>query len=268
MIEVPVIQDIVERAISTTEQAVLEVGDCLSRIVADSRENNESLKLIFERVDSGASNNGIGDALRSQEESTRGFLGVLERNVADHDADLHSMRGEVEEILTAGKSVRDILIGSRLLAINAQIEASRLGEQGKAFAVIAAEMGELSRSVAKINETIETLASRINHAMPKLEAASHALVESSSQFEVVFSERSESVNNAADALREFIASQLDQSRHRSERVLQTSQRALSNLQFQDPVAQSLRTIPAIVSGEKSEQSAGSDDVTAGEIMLF
>ncbi|MEC4817522.1 MAG: methyl-accepting chemotaxis protein, partial [Scytonema sp. PMC 1069.18] len=57
--------------------------------------------------------------------------------------------------------INQISIQTNLLAINVSIEASRVGEEGQGFAVVAEEVGELAARSASATEEIEQIVERI-----------------------------------------------------------------------------------------------------------
>lgn len=63
------------------------------------------------------------------------------------------------------KTIQDISSRSNILSINGTIEASRAGEKGRAFAVVAGEMREMSKGTKEAAGTIEANLEKINESM-------------------------------------------------------------------------------------------------------
>ncbi len=65
---------------------------------------------------------------------------------------LYRNSNEIEQLLEA---IEEIALQTRVLALNASIEAERAGEAGRGFAVVASEVNELSRQSKSSLETIQ-----------------------------------------------------------------------------------------------------------------
>lgn len=63
------------------------------------------------------------------------------------------------------KELRDIASMESILAINASIEAGRAGKAGVGFAVVAKEMGSLSKNSDKVYEEIQTLTDSVSKSL-------------------------------------------------------------------------------------------------------
>lgn len=77
---------------------------------------------------------------------------------------------KVGEIETAAAQLNAIERKQNILALNARIEAARVGEAGKGFAVVAGEVGDLARDIKELNISIsETVVeiSKLIHTMTK-----------------------------------------------------------------------------------------------------
>jgi hypothetical protein len=84
--------------------------------------------------------------------------------------------GHLESLGRMVEEIEDIMSEMNMLAINARIEAARVGELGKGFGVVASQMGKSAASVKKITEEIERInqsiaktSSRIDDALSRLE---------------------------------------------------------------------------------------------------
>ena len=86
--------------------------------------------------------------------------------------DLETAAAQVVENLNVTddilKTIQDISSRSNILSINGTIEASRAGEKGRAFAVVAGEMREMSKGTKEAAGTIEANLVKINESMVAL----------------------------------------------------------------------------------------------------
>ncbi len=74
--------------------------------------------------------------------------------LARADATMKTLAGAAQRIEEVIKLIHAIAGQTSLLALNATIEAARAGESGRCFAVVAAEVKELSRRTAKATEDV------------------------------------------------------------------------------------------------------------------
>lgn len=105
-------------------------------------------------------------AQNAKENTERGneqMLSILEqmqvitaRNDAAN-ATLHKFRGMLEHIENVNKLIKSISEQTNILSLNAGIEASRAGAQGKGFTVIATEVRKLSNDTSSSAENIISL---------------------------------------------------------------------------------------------------------------
>jgi len=104
------------------------------------------------------------DAAAHISESARGVLANAERSrentdsMASRIAELSGHTNRMTEILDA---IRDIADRSDLLALNASLEATRAGEGGRAFALVATEMRRLAERVTASVQDVKALVSDV-----------------------------------------------------------------------------------------------------------
>jgi methyl-accepting chemotaxis protein len=100
------------------------------------------------------------DAAAHISESARGVLGNAEKSRENTDAmaariaELSAHTNRMTEILDA---IRDIADRSDLLALNASLEATRAGEGGRAFSLVATEMRRLAERVTASVQDVKVL---------------------------------------------------------------------------------------------------------------
>ncbi len=77
------------------------------------------------------------------------------------EADLASLRQEIEKVAEVAQAIEGIARQTNLLALNATIEAARAGELGKGFAVVAGEVKQLSTRTSEATKEIAEVVSRL-----------------------------------------------------------------------------------------------------------
>jgi len=94
-----------------------------------------------------------------------------------------------ESVATSDKilnAVQKVVLETYLLSINAGIEAGRLGEQGRAFACVAEEMGRLAQSTKEAMESVQNTIADIRRATGHVNAANE-------QFSIISAENLETM---------------------------------------------------------------------------
>ncbi|MDD6450414.1 MAG: methyl-accepting chemotaxis protein [Lachnospiraceae bacterium] len=74
----------------------------------------------------------------------------------------------VRQIMSCTVNLKNIQKRQKIVAINASIEAARVGEAGRGFAVVAEEVEKLSESSSEVNATIEKVVSEIRNTVSSL----------------------------------------------------------------------------------------------------
>lgn len=90
------------------------------------------------------------------------------QSLAELSKEVTEKTNEIGSILTF---IREIASQSNLLALNAMIEAARVGDQGKGFAVVASEMRKMSESSKQSSENIESQLKQIIELIKKMGTA-------------------------------------------------------------------------------------------------
>lgn len=84
---------------------------------------------------------------------------------------------KINEISSILSFIRNVASQSNLLALNAMIEAARVGDQGKGFAVVAKEMRKMADSSRQSSEDIEDQLKQIVSVVTKMSSAIQGISE-------------------------------------------------------------------------------------------
>ena len=257
----------VSSARTTSEHEVLAIGDCVNSIVQEAK----TLVADVERQ------------LRSQadnETKTTALVNDMKASIQKQEAFVAKAMAQSAAILRAGRDVQAMASATRLLSLNARVEASRLGDQGSSFSVIADEMRELSHAVQQTNGSVAAMAKELERLLPEINAQTNAIQDGFVSFA-----------KHVDARMQGIQSEQDRSAEHGpviDKIVEFAYSALSHLAFQDPMAQSLEHIhdsldklqwkidaidgtsaaagpPPKVAPVETENAP---DIEAGELLLF
>jgi methyl-accepting chemotaxis protein len=175
---------------------------------------------------------------------------------------------------------------AKILALNASIQATRLGVAGESFRVIAQEMKHFSESVNEANQGVRELADGLLNVLPRIRSLAADMSKTSEGFSQDIGERVGEVAATNAELKQQVADSMSAGEVRLQQILQLSYDALSHLQFQDTVAQGLLSADtemkaaihlaarwveqgdqAIIENEPT-QDADNERLESGEVMLF
>ena len=205
-----------------SERATLACGDLLSGIV-------ENVRHI------------ISEADRSATESLARSSEVTSRFVCEMQDDIRAQQGAVEQVLRladgiegAVDAINSLTLSSHMLAINASIEAARLGTQGRGVAVIAGQMREMSHTIRVTAEAVRGSIDAVRAGLPPVRERAASMHERTKAFIDLVAEEMKAAAVRADAD--------TGSNRRLDTVIEMSNKALSYLQFQDPLVQRLSSI--------------------------
>lgn len=147
--------------------------------------------------------------------------------------------------------IEEIALKTNLLAINASVEASRAGEQGQGFTVVAEQVGSLAeqsaaatKEIAKIVAAIQAETQEVTEAMELGTAQvvdTTRLVESTKQCLGQVLERSRSINELMQRISQSTVSQADTSRIVTDLMQQIAQQSEARLTSSQDISQSMQT---------------------------
>lgn len=155
---------------------------------------------------------------------------------------LDAVAGSLQRVTECIGQVDAINRQTKMLAINARIEAVRVGDAGQAFGVVASEIGELSRSTQQLAETMRTqlgeVAASIASSHQTLQQVETIDVGASSAAQGRLDRLVQALASRNSGLSEIVAAAADDSADISRRIGEV----ITGMQFQDRVSQRLQQV--------------------------
>lgn len=87
-----------------------------------------------------------------------------------YDKEVETAMSSIHEIKSKMKDLQNVATMENMLSLNASIEAGRAGQLGVGFAVVAKEIGSLSKQSSKVYVEIQNLVSTIERSVSNMEA--------------------------------------------------------------------------------------------------
>jgi methyl-accepting chemotaxis protein len=218
-----------------TEREVLAAGEALKLIVDEARAFALGSQQTLQEIATAS----ITDMLERHRTLMTDFVEAMQAQVVIQSQAAQQATAQINRIVDLGRNIQHVTMESRMLALNANIQARRLGDAGRAFQVIGQEMKLFSESVSEANKGVQSLAEGLLDVLPRIENQAARARELSEQFSSDISRRVAEVAEANTQMKQIVADSMATAENRLQQILKLSYDALSHLQFQDPVAQTL-----------------------------
>jgi len=158
-----------EQADSTQQasESMIRVNDSISAIQEQIKELND-ISSDMQKIEENVLN--YIETLKTINETTNTELKGVEEKVAN-------TAKAIEDIHKATKIIKDIAGQTKLLALNASIEASHAGDAGRGFAVVADEVSKLALESNDASSDIENILKVLNESYNDVTVSVESLVE-------------------------------------------------------------------------------------------
>ncbi|WP_182865363.1 methyl-accepting chemotaxis protein [Stieleria mannarensis] len=232
------------------EEQASAVTQTSAAVEEAARTAQESMHLANEVAEASRRADEVGRSGRKAIEDTRVSMNNVRERVestADSILMLAERAQAIGEIIT---TVNEIADQTNLLALNAAIEASRAGDAGKGFSVVAAEVKSLAQQARQSTGQIREILSEIQHA------TNHAVLATEQGTQSV-GDASDVVVKAEQTIEELVTMVGQASRVAARIVTASSQQATSMDQIADSMDQIDRTTrQAMAATHQTAHSAG------------
>ena len=271
-----------------TAREVMGAVSNISAVVDGASAHIQRVKKVLSTVDGGHGQMGVADAISRQGKIIKTFLESVSRDIGRQEAVAERAQGHLQRITKASRDTAQLASSAKLLAVNARIEAARVGGNGNCFSTIASEMQHLAEQITQANEFIDGLAARLSQDLPEVAVSARELRTLCNDLHSNLNVTTGQVNHEVEKLRATMRKALGESDTEVAQLVTSSQSALSHLQFQDVVAQGLARLEGglvdvqifyaeangldqEIADAEHREIGGEKDVdqqNAGEVLLF
>ncbi|QJW98238.1 methyl-accepting chemotaxis protein [Frigoriglobus tundricola] len=191
-------------------------------------------------VGGGAAGAGGEDHIAAASVTISRLLGRAEEahnRLGDTARRVESVEADVQAIQAVARTMDSLTRALKVLSINARIEATRAGDAGRSFAVVAGETGKVAVDAARMNQSIHEMADRLGRGVRESAAEIRTRVaEGRRDVEVARAEVEGTLKllaQTSEGLRGAVAA----AAREAEELNRMIGRAVVALQFQDTVSQ-------------------------------
>ncbi len=229
-----------------TEDAVLAVCDHVAKLVEIATQGNEEAEDTLRTIVGAGpgskvhfNETSIAEVVHTQAESVNCFVADT-REFFNQQIEIgNAASRSFQEMELCVAQVVKLVFSSEILAYNIQIESARLGDEGRAFSVLGDEMVRFSSKVRDANIAIQSSLKLVTETMRHFQEQSKAMDARLDSFTEHLQQKMDDVRRRTTRLTDSLHLTLDRITNRNREVISCSHDALSELQFQDPLAQNL-----------------------------
>lgn len=196
-------------------QQTSEVATSVQEVAAAIVLNSQNARQTKDIAQSASSRARAGtDAMH---ETQQGMEAIVKSVVETHQV-IKALLERLEQISDVVWTIDDIAAQTKVLALNASIEAANAGEEGKGFAIVANEVRRLvlrtTEATQNIEETLTAIQKEIQKSSESMDRVNEVVSEGKEavvRAEGVFHEILESVSQAASMIQQIAAVSQEQS---------------------------------------------------------
>jgi len=243
-----------EQSIQILTQQAIQEAKATHKTLDSVEQMSESIKVVAQNANEAATL--ALDAFNETKEGTKVMDDTVDsivslRTTVGETAKKMKRLGESSQKISQVVSlIEEIALKTNLLAINASVEASRAGEQGQGFTVVAEQVGALAQQSATATKEIARIVSNIQLETQEVTKAmdlgtsqvvdSTRLVESTKKHLETVLERSQSINELMQSISQATVTQTDTSALVTELMQEIARYSEQRLKSSQEVSESMR----------------------------
>lgn len=256
----------VATSLNENEHSIQELAVQTIRESKQTRETLESVQKMSYSIEEVATNANqaatlADDAYKVTKEGSSAMdetvesIVSLRTNVGETAKKMKRLGESSQNISQVVSLIEEIALKTNLLAINASVEASRAGEQGQGFTVVAEQVGALAEQSAAATKQIAQLVTEIQRETQDVTIAMESgtsqvvnttrLVESTKQRLEQVLERSQRINELMQSISQSTVSQAQTSRLVTELMKEIADQSEQRLFSSEQIAQSIKDTATI-----------------------
>jgi len=240
------IQLLAQQAIDEAEQArntlnsVEKMSDSIEEVANNAHQAADFAHDAYQETQAGTN---------AMDETVNSILNVRS-TVAETAKKIKRLGESSQKIAEVVSLIEDIALKTNLLAINASVEASRAGEQGQGFTVVAEQVGALAEqskgATKKIAHIVAAIQAQTQEVAQAMELSTSQVVDTTSlvdatkqRLEKVL-QRSNSINELMKTISQSTVSQAETSKNVTELMQKMAQQSEARLISSEEIAKSIQ----------------------------
>lgn len=228
-----------ERSTTRSQAGVLGAGELLGDLVSERQGVATHLEQSLTAVE-GEHAPKIRAAVSSQADLAADYVAEVSPLWEETLALVSEALQCASEINLCATRVAQVSKAMGILQMCCKSEIAHLGQAAISFESTVLEMKSLTTSTDDLNRRLERLAKEMSTELPPIASLGGAERRRTRAFGKALTQSLSQVEQASEALVERVAESLEANRGSEEVLVQASFRALSALQFQDPLVQDLQ----------------------------
>ena len=244
---IPLVEELNAIVIQESEKTTMNVTNSIYSVAESSKEVGKRIRgMLVQMFEGEKSLKSVSDRISDNAADVESLITKFNSINRSYQADMKVIEKTVTDVNDATLDITDLADQTNILAINASIEAARVGAQGKGFAVIASEVQSLSahsKNIAeRIDELIENTAKTVDESFTRqtgqIENAIGLMRSSQEMLKDMADTLVEQVTGVGEGIKD--------SENLSDSVTRSLDEVITSMQFQDITRQVLEHTAAIM----------------------
>jgi hypothetical protein len=253
----------VREATAVMSREVMAAASSVARAVDGIYQHMGDVRSMLASVEGTDGNGGVAAALERHGTVLSHFSRSIANEASRQEAVASRAKEQIALIARAASDTANLTSAARLLALNARVEASRTHPSGAAFGVIAREMQQLAEQISRTNSIIDDVSRRLREDLPVVAESAQTLKKSAEGLREDLGASATEAEAQIHQLRALVRDAVARGDEDIGKILAASQDAMSHLQFQDVVEQSLLRLDRhfyVAQVEHAEETGLGDEI--------